>query len=508
MKTNPRTLKLNTLNSEELGDPPKVLEIVDHKPTLRDERSVLWAPVAEVPAPRGSPLLSSTPGEAAVPEFHVKESSLNPGVPPFVKAALPSNQDHQPDGISSLANTTETMVTKLTASIDSIVTKSNLPPLDVVKFSGNPCEYFRFRARFDEMVGTQNISETQKMSRLLQFLDGQARSAVSGFEGVPGGLSRALKMLQQRFGQPHIVAKGCVDALVDGPNISSNDGPGLRKFADRSRTLYETLRSMNALPEMNMTNLAKMSGKLPIALQLKWRDEALRIRERRGFPNLKDLVDFIERRAEAANDPVFGRVGETSKFGRKYPRGGRQTLPPIPRGAVDSKVMTMATQVGLSGSENPPISNKHPNPTTQKSVGGKCYSCGSAHRLERCPDFISKSVRERIILARYKGLCLNCLRKGHFATQCQSSFRCKQCQQLHHSLLHKTTEDKEGAGVNLQGNSDPKEQASVNATTTEPIAPIETTSHTYSMTSRTKVALQVVPVKIMNNDGHSVTTYA
>ena len=265
---------------------------------------------------------------------------------------------------------------------------------------------------------------------------------------------------------------------------------------------------MNALPEMNMTNLAKMSGKLPIALQLKWRDEALRIRERRGFPNLKDLVDFIERRAEAANDPVFGRVGETSKFGRKYPRGGRQTLPPFPRGAVDSKVMTMATQVGLSGSENPPISNKHPNPTSQKSVGGKCYSCGSADRLERCPDFISKSVRERIILARYKGLCLNCLHKGHFATQCQSSFRCKQCQQLHHSLLHKTTEDKEGADVNLQRNSDPKEQASVNATTTEPIAPIETTSHTYSMTSRTKVALQVVPVKIMNNDGHSVTTYA
>ena len=351
----PKDVENEYLNSEELGDPPKVLEIANHKPTLRDERSVLWAQVAEVPAPRGSPLFSSTLGEAAVPEFHVKESSLNPGVPPFVKAALPSNQDHQPDGISSLANTTETMVTKLAPSIDSIVTKSNLPPLDVVKFSGNPCEYFRFRARFDKMVGTQNISETQKMSRLLQFLDGQARSAVAGFEGVPGGLSRALKMLQQRFGQPHIAAKGCVDALVDGPNISRNDGPGLRKFADRSRTLYETLRSMNALPEMNMTNLAKMSGKLPIALQLKWRDEALRIRERRGFPNLKDLVDFIERRAEAANDPVFGRVGETSKLGRKYPRGGRQTLPPNPRGAVDSKVMTMATQVGLSGSENPPI---------------------------------------------------------------------------------------------------------------------------------------------------------
>ena len=76
---------------------------------------------------------------------------------------------------------------------------------------------------------------------------------------------------------------------------------------------------MNALPEINMTNLSKMSRKLPIALQTKRRDEALRIRERRGFPNLNDLVYFIERRAEAANDPVFGKVGETGKSGRKYP---------------------------------------------------------------------------------------------------------------------------------------------------------------------------------------------
>ena len=107
-----------------------------------DERSVLWAPETEVPAPRGSPLFSSTPGETAVPKFHAKGSGLNPAAPMFVKAALPSNQDRQLDGIFFAANTTETMVTKLTASIDSLVTKSNLPPLDVVKLSGNPCNYF------------------------------------------------------------------------------------------------------------------------------------------------------------------------------------------------------------------------------------------------------------------------------------------------------------------------------------------------------------------------------
>ena len=44
---------------------------------------------------------------------------------------------------------------------------------------------------------------------------------------MPGGLLRALNMLQHRFGQTHIVIKACVDSLFEGPNISRNDGPGL-----------------------------------------------------------------------------------------------------------------------------------------------------------------------------------------------------------------------------------------------------------------------------------------
>ena len=42
----PKDVETEYLNSEGLGDPPKVLEIVDHKPTRKDKRYVLWAPVA------------------------------------------------------------------------------------------------------------------------------------------------------------------------------------------------------------------------------------------------------------------------------------------------------------------------------------------------------------------------------------------------------------------------------------------------------------------------------
>ena len=209
---------------------------------------------------------------------------------------------------------------------------------------------------------------------------------------------------------------------------------------------------------------------------------------------------FIERRAEAANEPVFGRVGETKQiFQRRNPRASRQPLPPSLNEVRGPKTRTMAVQVGPS---EPAKSDKESNSTTLKV---KCYGCESTHKIKHCPDFISKSVRQRIVFARYKGLCLNCLHKGHFVSECQSTFKCKHCQQPHHSLLYKPIEDKEGTLANPTKGPGPREQANVNTVTT---ALVETASRTYCRISKTKVALQLVPVKIMSKEGDSVVTYA
>ena len=347
------------------------------------------------------------------------------------------------------------------------------------------------------------------MSRLLQNLDGQARRAVAGFEGVPDGLSKALKLLEQRFGQPHVVAKACIDALVDGANISSSDRQGLHEFADRSRTMYETLQSMNALSEMNMTNLAKISGRLPVVLQVKWRDEAQRIREKGRFPNLKELVEFIERRAEAANDPIFGKVGEVSRSLVKQLAKGNRRAPPLePTAQAGSRVTTFATQLGLHAQESQSTQDRGSSVSMSRVTlqSGKCYSCEASHKIEHCPDFTSKSVRQRMVFARYKGLCLNCLRKGHFVGECKSAFRCKHCQQPHRTLLHKSVEDQANTGLGDSGDQAVKEPANVNSVTAA--TGDETPSRTYSTTSKAKIALQIVPIEILSKEGPSVSTYA
>ena len=49
----------------------------------------------------------------------------------------------------------------------------------MVKFSGDPCEFFKFKTRFHQMVESQNLSDAQKMSHLLQFLECNTRKAVA-----------------------------------------------------------------------------------------------------------------------------------------------------------------------------------------------------------------------------------------------------------------------------------------------------------------------------------------
>ena len=169
---------------------------------------------------------------------------------------------------------------------------------------------------------------------------------------------------------------------------------------------------------------------------------------------------------------------------------------------------TFATQLGSHIQESQNTQGRGSN--VSKPIGslpaGKFYSCEASHKIEHCPDFTSKSVRQRMIFARDKGLCLNCLRRGLFAGECKSACRCKHCRQPHHTLLHKTVEDHVDTGTGDGGDQAVKELANVNAVATA--AGDEMPSHTYSTTSKAKIALQVVPIEILSKEGRSVSTYA
>ena len=66
------------------------LEIAEHKPKIKDEKTELEASLAEKSLPGTVPLFSSTSGGAAISE--PKERSMNPEAAPFIYRALPHDR--------------------------------------------------------------------------------------------------------------------------------------------------------------------------------------------------------------------------------------------------------------------------------------------------------------------------------------------------------------------------------------------------------------------------------
>ncbi|CAB4040210.1 Hypothetical predicted protein [Paramuricea clavata] len=120
-----------------------------------------------------------------------------------------------------------------------------------------------FRQRFEQLVQSKPLDKSTKMSCLLQLLDGAPLNAVKRYKMIPGGLTQAMKLLEDRFGRPCQIVRACVDSLTKGPMIAPNDKQGLRKYADDAQVMYDTLNSMNCLGEMNADNLEKMTLRLP-----------------------------------------------------------------------------------------------------------------------------------------------------------------------------------------------------------------------------------------------------
>ena len=90
--------------------------------------------------------------------------------------------------------------------------------------------------------------------------------------------------------------------------------------------------------------------------------------------------------------------------------------------------------------------------------------------------------------------------------ECKSAFRCKEGQQPQHTFQHKSVEDQVETGTGDGGDQAVKEPANINAVATA--AGDEMPSHTYSTTSKAKIALQVVPIETLSKEGRSVSTYA
>ena len=378
--------------------------------------------------------------------------------------------------------TSESLLASIVETIDRMSTTSDLPHVKVVRFDGSPEKYLTFRQRFKQLVETKPLDDAIIMTRLLQFLDGPALAAVQHYETIPGGLQKALKVLEDRFGRPYHVVKACVEAMTKGPVIQPNDKQALLHFADMVRANYDTLDAMGYLSEMNTNNLEKLISRLPKWMQSKFVEHLSKL-ERKGqtLPSFKGVVEFLRDRADIVNHPFLSRSSsEIITTNARPTTTGPKARPALPRLSSFATSSTSKVQ--------------------------ECELCSKPHRLYHCNVFKSKSTKERNDFVKSKHLCFNCLSStAHSAQSCKSPVRCRApgCGRPHHTMLHfdggaRTTRQDNSAGQSeLKREQEPSTPSGNNCTISSDV----------NTTSTNDVLLQVIPIRVVSNAGHSLTTY-
>ena len=289
--------------------------------------------------------------------------------------------------------------------IDSL----QLPKKELQHFDGDPLNYWTFIQSFRTSVGNKNVDDSAKLSCLLHYCTGVARKVLRCTEMMSpsDGYKRALEILESRFGDPYDITQRWVSRITDRQNISCI--ADLRDFADELQCCKEMLQNMGQISHMDNPHSLKMIWqKLPPHLQDRWLRQNLKIKRRKqGMAKLSDLTEFIVDSAEELLDPVFS------------PLSSRQQN--VPTG-----IRTYYTRAT-------PYENITPRYTKRK-----CFCCRKRHFITQCEIFGSMSVNERRNMVMAKGLCRNCLCKGHISKDCLKDFTCgiDGCTLKHSKFLH------------------------------------------------------------------------
>ena len=268
-----------------------------------------------------------------------------------------------------------------------------LPKLDVPTFDGNLLNWRSFWEQFRISVHDRaHLSDSEKLVYLQQSLKGgSAKSTIEGLSRSGEYYAEAIKCLQARYDRPRLIHKAHVRMILEAPPLKEGNGKELRRLHDSVQQHLRALKAMECeLPGSFITSVLEL--KLDQDTMFEWQKHS---HESTTVPHYSELLDFINLRAQAS-----------------------ESLPSSKK----------------SNPPNKPIASFAANAS---DTSPNCVLCKTdRHPLYACPRFKPLPHDQKINIVRSKGICMNCLRPGHFVKQCKSLHHCKTCQKPHHTLLH------------------------------------------------------------------------
>lgn len=154
-------------------------------------------------------------------------------------------------------------------------------------------------------------------------------------------------------------------------------------------------------------------------------------------PSASSLITINSKSTQeiCMNDPneIQESVKGTTKLHEKTPKW---------RTSSEGKIQTSLNPVKFTTSRNsdPDQFPLNSSRSTQSNLDSKikCYVCREFHFTFQCPILCQAPQIERIQILKKLRLCFNCLLPSHNQKTCRNKNRCRECNQNHHSLIHRS----------------------------------------------------------------------
>ncbi|CAH1725392.1 unnamed protein product [Aphis gossypii] len=276
-----------------------------------------------------------------------------------------------------------------------------LPKIELPKFDGDVVQWCSFRDMFCSLVhDNQSISDIERFHFLKSCLSGPALAVIKSIPLTANNYNIAWNALQKSFENNRLLATAHIDRLFAFSPLKKESTAALATFVN---TFRENVAAIKAL------GIDDISGFLLFYIGARVLDvETRRLYEasipQTEMPSLDSLLDFVSRRCK-----ILENIGTTAD-----------------KVEQNVKVAAKKSKGGTPGKYS----------LTTTSSGVKCIFCEQDHPLYRCGAFKQKSVAARRKFVSGNGVCFICLKSGHAAKACTSTFKCRSCGGKHSTLLH------------------------------------------------------------------------
>ncbi|XP_063967807.1 uncharacterized protein LOC135157132 [Lytechinus pictus] len=334
----------------------------------------------------------------------------------------------------------------LASSLTELLRLNRLPIPEPGVFDGNPLEFTSWKRSYDALIEHRGIPAGERFYFLLKYLKGAPLVLVKGYSmlGDDAAYVEAMKVLQERYGNPFVISNAFRDKLDDWPKISPKDYLGLRRFGDFLHQCCTAARYVHHLHHLDdERENKKLMSKLPDWLITRWGRNVVKWRQDRGsFPPFSVFTEFIINEADIACDPITSN----------------QTSPLKERRQQSSNVRTLSTSV-----------------QGQQANGRKgkwkplCTYCKGEHHLATCKSFMSQTLDHRTKFVFDHGLCFGCLKSGHLSRNCKKRSSCSTCKRRHPTVLHDEnwTERQQSKKVDIKNEAEETQTTRSHASTTK-----------------------------------------